>query len=134
MDNTILRIKDLHGKWVLLTIDSGNCDEACQKKLYFMRQVRLVQGKEMHRIERLWLINDETKPAANLIKDFDGTYFVSAQNSEMLNLVETEDVQTKHIYLIDPLGNLMMRFPENVDGTKMGHDLKRLLHVSQIEH
>lgn len=134
MDNTILRIKDLHGKWVLLTIDSGNCDEACQRKLYFMRQVRLVQGKEMHRIERLWLINDETKPAANLIKDFDGTYFVSAQDSEMLNLVEVEDVQTKHIYLIDPLGNLMMRFPENVDGTKMGHDLKRLLHVSQIEH
>ncbi|MDO9312188.1 MAG: hypothetical protein Q7T85_10930, partial [Nitrosomonas sp.] len=36
-DNTILRMKDLHGKWVLVTVDSGHCDEACQQKLYFMR-------------------------------------------------------------------------------------------------
>ena len=39
-DNTILRMKDLHGKWVLVTVDSGFCDEACHAKLYFMRQVR----------------------------------------------------------------------------------------------
>ncbi len=134
IDNTILRMKDLHGKWVLLNIDSGNCDEACQKKLYFMRQVRLVQGKEMHRIERLWLINDDIKPDEKLAKEFDGTFFIGAQNNEILDLVENKDSQTKHIYLIDPIGNLMMRFPEDVNGTKMGHDLKRLLHVSQIEH
>lgn len=133
-DNTILRMKDLHGKWVLLTVDSGQCDEACQKKLYFMRQVRLVQNKEKHRIERLWLINDDVKPDSELAKKYEGTFFVSAQNSEILSFIETKESQTKHIYLIDPLGNLMMRFPENVDGTKMGHDIKRLLHVSQLEH
>ncbi|OQW42178.1 MAG: hypothetical protein A4S08_01915 [Proteobacteria bacterium SG_bin4] len=135
LDNTILRIKDLHGKWVLVTIDSAeHCDEACKKKLYFMRQVRMVQGKEKHRIERLWLINDDTKPTDELLKEYEGTYFVSAKDSEILELIETKESQTKHIYLIDPIGNLMMRFPENVDGTKMGHDLKRLLHVSQLEH
>ncbi|MBY0474618.1 MAG: hypothetical protein K2Q13_06100 [Nitrosomonas sp.] len=133
-DNTILRMKDLHGKWVLVTVDSGQCDEACIKKLYFMRQVRLVQGKEKHRIERLWLINDDVRPDDELIKQYEGTYFVSAKDSEILGYIETQETQTKHIYLIDPIGNLMMRFPEDVDGTKMGHDLKRLLHVSQIEH
>ena len=133
-DNTILRMKDLHGKWVLVTVDSGKCDEACQKKLYFMRQVRLVQGKEKHRIERLWLITDDEKPEEKFTKDYEGTYFISAKDSEMLDLIGTKENQTKHIYLIDPIGNLMMRFPENVDGTKMGHDLKRLLHVSQLEH
>lgn len=135
IDNTILRMRDLHGKWVLVTIDSAErCDEACKKKLYLMRQVRLVQGKEKHRIERLWLINDDTKPSDELLKEHEGTFFVNAKESEILDLIETKETQTKHIYLIDPIGNLMMRFPENVDGTKMGHDLKRLLHVSQIEH
>ncbi len=133
-DNTILRMKDLHGKWVLVTIDSGHCDQYCQEKLYFMRQVRLVQGKEKHRIERLWLINDDIVPEGELTKQYEGTYFVSAKNSEILSFIETEEVQTKHIYLIDPIGNLMMRFPEKIDGTKMGHDIKRLLHVSQLEH
>ncbi len=133
-DNTILRMKDFHGKWTLVTVDSGQCDEACIKKLYFMRQVRLVQGKEKHRIERLWLINDDVRPDDELIKQYEGTYFVSAKDSEILGYIETQETQTKHIYLIDPIGNLMMRFPEDVDGTKMGHDLKRLLHVSQIEH
>ncbi len=134
VDNTILRIKDLHGKWVLVTIDSGHCDEACQQKLYFMRQVRLVQGKQKHRIERLWLINDDVIPDAELVKEYEGTFFAKAQDSEILGFIETKEIQTKHIYLIDPMGNLMMRFPENVDGTKMGHDIKRLLHVSQLEH
>lgn len=133
-DDTILRMKDLQGKWVLVTVDSGHCDEACQKKLYFMRQVRLVQGKEKHRIERLWLINDNVIPDTELVKQYEGTYFVNAKESEILGSIETKDEQTKHIYLIDPIGNLMMRFPENVDGTKMGHDIKRLLHVSQLEH
>ncbi|PXW87624.1 cytochrome oxidase Cu insertion factor (SCO1/SenC/PrrC family) [Nitrosomonas sp. Nm84] len=134
IDNTILRMKDFHGKWILVTVDSGHCDEACQSKLYFMRQVRLVQGKEKHRIERLWLINDDVAPDAELTKQHEGTFFVNAKDSEILSSIETKEVQTKHIYLIDPIGNLMMRFPENIDGTKMGHDIKRLLHVSQLEH
>ena len=99
-----------------------------------MRQVRLVQGKEKHRIERLWLINDDVVPNAELVKEFEGTLVVNSKDSEILNFIETAELQTKHIYLIDPIGNLMMRFPENVDGTKMGHDIKRLLHVSQLEH
>ncbi|GKS70236.1 cytochrome oxidase Cu insertion factor, SCO1/SenC/PrrC family [Nitrosomonas sp. PY1] len=134
VDNTILRMKDLHGKWVLLTVDSGNCSEICKDKLYFMRQVRMVQGKEKHRIERLFLINDKIQPDSELMKQYEGTYFVNAEGSEILDSIETKDIQTKHIYLIDPIGNLMMRFPENIDGTKMGHDIKRLLHVSQLEH
>lgn len=134
VSNTILRMKDLHGKWVLVHVDSGVCNDACQKKLYIMRQVRLVQGKEKQRIERLWLINDDVDPDDRLLKDFEGTYFVKSQHSEMLDQIETKDRQTKYIYLIDPMGNLMMRFPEAVDGTKMGQDLKRLLQVSQMEH
>ncbi|MBL8498607.1 hypothetical protein ABF87_13535 [Nitrosomonas sp. JL21] len=133
-DNTILRMKDLHGKWVLVTVDSGQCGELCREKLYYMRQVRMVQGKEKHRIERLWLLNDDIDPDPELIKDHEGLYVVRDKDQEILNVFETADVRTKHVYLLDPIGNLMMRFPEKIDGKKMGNDIKRLLHVSQIEH
>ena len=99
-----------------------------------MRQVRLVQGKEKHRIERLWLIQDDIDPDSELIKEHEGVYFVRDKDNEIVKLFETADVHTKHIYLLDPIGNLMMRFPEKIDGKKMGNDIKRLLHVSQIEH
>jgi len=132
--NIILRIKDLHGKWVMLTIDSGQCDEACQSKLYYMRQVRTMQNKEMHRIERLWLVDDNVPVEDELWNEYDGTIIVNARASELLDLIPTREIQRNHIYLIDPLGNLMMRFPENLEPKKMSEDIKRLLHVSQLEH
>lgn len=132
--NKILRTKDLHGKWIMLTIDSGNCDEACQLKLYYMRQVRTMQNKEMNRIERLWLIDDNEKVDPELLKDYEGTLFVNARDSELLQQIPTQESRRKHIYLIDPMGNLMMRFPENLEPRKMSDDIKRLLHVSQMEH
>lgn len=133
-DNTIFRMKNVRGKWVMLSIDSGQCDEACQSKLYHMRQVRLVQNTEKDRIERLWLIDDNAPVASDLLEKYEGTLFINARDSELLDQIYNRDSQRNHIYLIDPLGNLMMRFPEDLDPSRMGKDIKRLLHVSQIEH
>ncbi len=134
LDNKIFRMKDLKGKWVMVMVDSGNCDKACQEKLYFMRQVRMVQHKEKHRVERLWLINDDVMPSDELTKKYDGTLFVKTNDSALLDAIPPKESQTKHIYMVDPLGNLIMRYPEELNPTKMGKDIKRLLHVSQLEH
>ncbi|MGH8685721.1 MAG: SCO family protein [Nitrosospira sp.] len=133
-DNTIFRMRQLRGKWVLLTVDSGNCDEQCRKKLYYMRQVRLVQNKEMNRIERLWLIDDGKAPEPKILTDFKDSWFISAKDSEILASIPAKESLRDHIYVIDPMGNLMMRFPKDPDPTKMAKDLKRLLQVSQMEH
>jgi hypothetical protein len=133
-DNTILRMKDLRGKWVMLMVNSGHCDEACQLKLYYMRQVRLVQNTEKHRVERLWLIDDNVPVDADLVEKYEGTRFVNARDSELLELIATRETQQNHIFLVDPMGNLMMRFPEDLDPSLMAKDIKHLLHVSQIEH
>ncbi len=133
-DNTIFRIRQLRGKWVLLMVDSGKCDEQCRKKLYYMRQVRLVQNKEMNRIERVWLIDNGEVPEPKLLNDFKDSWFISAKDSEILASIPAKASQHDHIYLIDPMGNLMMRFPKNPDPAKMVKDLKRLLQVSQMEH
>lgn len=134
LDNTILRMRDLRGKWVMLMVNSGYCDEACQQKLYYMRQVRLVQNTEKHRVERLWLIDDNVPVDADLVEKYEGTHFVNARDSELLDLIPTKETQRNHIFLVDPMGNLMMRFPEDLDPSLMAKDIKHLLHVSQIEH
>jgi cytochrome oxidase Cu insertion factor (SCO1/SenC/PrrC family) len=125
-------ISQLRGKWVLLVVDSGECGELCREQLYYMRQVRLMQNKKMDRIERVWLIDDDKIPETGIKKDFKGTIFINAQKSELLKEIPAKISQHDHIYMIDPLGNLMMRFPKDIDPAKMAKDIKRLLKVSRI--
>ncbi|HEX8873608.1 MAG TPA: hypothetical protein VF780_03190 [Nitrosospira sp.] len=133
-DNTIFRVRDLRGKWALITVDSGKCDEQCSKKLYFMRQVRMIQNTEKERIERVWLIDDGEVPAAEITKQYEGTWLINAKDSELLKALPAKGSNHDHIYLIDPIGNLMMRFPKNPDPAQIAKDIKRLLKVSQLEH
>jgi hypothetical protein len=115
-------------------VDSGSCDKACQQKIYHMRQVRLVQHKEKHRVERVWLIDDNEAVDPVLVEDYEGTLFINAKDSDLLAIIQDGELPRNHIYLIDPIGNLMMRFPEDEDPSLMVKDIKRLLHVSQLEH
>ena len=125
-------ISQLRGKWIMLVVDSGECGESCRKKLYYMRQVRLMQKNEMERIERVWLIDDDKIPEAGIKEDFKGTIFINARDNNLLKEIPAEISRHDHIYMIDPLGNLMMRFPKDIDPSKMAKDIKRLLKVSQI--
>lgn len=125
-------IGQLRGKWVMLAVDSGECGELCREQLYYMRQVRLMQNKKMDRIERVWLIDDNKAPANGIKEDFKGTIFINAQESKLLKEIPAKISQRDHIYIIDPIGNLMMRFPKNIDPAKMAKDIKRLLKVSRI--
>lgn len=122
------------GKWIMLQLDSGACAQECQKKLYNMRQLRLAQGKEMDRIERVWLLTDERSVAPTLVSQFDGMRILKNDLSAVQKWLPTEPgtVLNDHIYLIDPLGNLMMRFPKDADPQRMKKDIARLLRASAI--
>ena len=117
------------GKWVLVQFDGGACDAGCERKLYFMRQVRRAQGKDMQRVERLWLLTDAVKPRAELLAAIEGTVVAPALASAGF---PAEKSVTDHIYLVDPLGNLMMRFPREPDPARVIKDLKQLLKVSSF--
>ncbi len=119
----------LKGKWVLVQFDGGACGAACERKHYFMRQVRRAQGKEMTRIERLWLVTDATQPAPALLAAIEGTV-ISGEGAALAASFPAERAVTEHIYLVDPLGNLMMRFPPDPDPSRVIKDLKHLLKVS----
>lgn len=122
------------GKWIMLQVDSGACEKSCQDKLYQVRQLRLAQGREMDRIERVWLVNDEQAIDTVLLRQFDGvrTLVAPAKLISQWLPTETNTQVTDHIYIIDPLGNLMMRFPKNADPNKIKKDLAKLLKASAI--
>jgi cytochrome oxidase Cu insertion factor (SCO1/SenC/PrrC family) len=122
----------VRGRWVFVTVDSGACDDYCQKKLWKMRQVRLTQGKYLERIERVWLVNDAHGVAAGLMKEYDGMWVAAAQDNAVLKALPYRDAQRDHIYLVDPLGNVVLRYAKDADPSRMKKDLERLLKVSRI--
>jgi Cytochrome C oxidase subunit II, transmembrane domain len=132
MDQRAFRLSELKGRWILLQLDEADCAAACRGKLYNMRQARLAQGREMERIERVWLILDEAPLETQLMREYDGTRMLRAAGSPLLAEFPPAGGVRDHIYVIDPLGNLMLRFPKNVDPYKMDKDLARLLKVSRI--
>ena len=131
-DGTPFALSRLRGKWVLLMVDSGGCDEFCRRKLFSLRQLRLTQGKDMERIERAWLISDDVAPAAALAADFPGTWLISASGSELLRQLPAARASSDHIYVVDPLGNPVLRYARDADPGGIIKDLARLLKASRI--
>jgi hypothetical protein len=129
-DGGQFRFASLRGKWAMLTVDSGRCEAYCRSKLHHMRQVRLTQGADLDRIERVWLIVDRVVPDAEIDQEYAGMQRVALASPQLLTVLPAPQAVTDHIYLIDPLGNLMMRFPAEADPNRMKKDLAKLLKLS----
>ena len=114
-------LEALRGKWLLVMFDAPACDAACERKLYFLRQVRRAQGKEMDRVERVWVLTGAGEPRAAILPGIEGTRVMR------LPAAGFPGNPAEHLYLVDPLGNLMMRFPREPDPAKTIKDLQRLL-------
>lgn len=130
-DGSPFRLSQLRGRWVLVSLDAGQCDALCDRKLLYMRQLRLTQGKERERVERVWLILDGIPPRAGAIEPYAGTWMVRA-DAALAGLFPAPGKPSDHIYLVDPLGNVMMRFPRDPEPRSMIKDLQRLLKASQV--
>jgi hypothetical protein len=98
-----------------------------------MRQVRRAQGREMERVARLWLLTDKVQPAPALLKAIEGTVIAPRGGIDAANgAFPAEGSVTDHIYLVDPLGNLMMRFPREPDPARVIKDIQKLLRASSF--
>lgn len=128
--------KAMRGKWLIVTRDSGTCDTACLSKLYTMRQARLLAGKELDRVARVMLIDDDVAPTASMQVDYAGTAFVSAKNSAWLGKLPRKSDDTTngrgYIYAVDPMGNLFMRYDAKEDIKELAADLRRVLKASKL--
>ena len=137
----------LRGKWLMLTRDSGHCEVACRKKLYAMRQARLILGRELDRVLRVVLVDDGVMPSDELQKEFAGTVWISANEAPWLVLLpksKSESVNSSvsasgkanhgrdQIFGVDTIGNIFIRYSADPDIKRMSGDFQRVLKASQI--
>ena len=141
LDGKPARLEDYKGKWIMLKVGPSDCQQDCQDQLFAMRQLRTMQGKEMERIERVWMITDNAPLETMLLRVNDGTRMLRAPADVLERWLPVEggaDRASDHVYLIDPLGNLMMRFPKgavssDIEKVKRVHkDIAKLLKASAI--
>jgi hypothetical protein len=121
---------ELRGRWILAVSDAGACPEACVQKLILVRQVQLALGRNASRVARVYVVDDVTRPDAQTLKSFEG--MIVAVTPTGLHLPPGAANDRAHIYLVDPNGNVMMRWPSAAEPKGVLKDLQRLLKASQI--
>ena len=135
LDGKAVNLRELKGQWLLVSVGSGNCNQACVQQLYFQRQLRESLGKDKDRVDRVWLVTDEQPLAPALQECLKQAVVLRVPQAPLAQWLEPSsghDV-SEHLYLVDPLGNWMMRFPANLDLASAGkakRDLERLLRAS----
>jgi len=132
-------LDSVRGIWTMLYVSSTPCEDTCKTNLYHMRQVRLLLNHRMNRVQRAVLVAGASPIQAAVLDEHPGLIVAAGDSSEVLGLVrQIADAQQameplpEAIYLIDPFGNLMLRFAPDLDPGKMLKDIKHLLKVSRI--
>lgn len=125
----------LHGQWLLLVVGPASCGPACEKRLLVQRQVREMLGRDSDRVDKLWLVTDGGRPAPALavaVGSLPGFRLLHADAAKVATWLEAEAGQTieDHLYLVDPMGEWMMRVPADPDPGRLKRDLDKLLRAS----
>ncbi|MFA5488509.1 MAG: hypothetical protein WC284_04740 [Candidimonas sp.] len=133
-------LASLRGKWILVTADSADCPESCVKKLFTLRNSHASQGKNVDRLARVWfLIDDQADVSPQLLEAYKGTHMLRVDADELLAFLAPaagpadRDAALKGpMWIIDPLGNLMMAFPPDADPISVRDDITKLLKNSRV--
>lgn len=129
------KLRSLKGQWLLVTVSGGACDAVCQQYLYMQRQLRESLGKEKDRVDRVWLINDDVAIAPALLPALKGSVVLRVPAKDLAAWLEPQQghALAEHLYMVDPMGNWMMRFPAGLDlkgAAKAKRDIERVLRAS----
>ncbi len=133
----VQNLQSLKGQWLLVAVAGGDCNPQCQQHLYFQRQLRESLGKEKDRLDRVWLVTDIYALPKALGPALQGATVLRVAPGALAEwLVAAPGQQlADHLYVVDPLGNWMLRFPAGMDAAgaaKAKRDLDRLLRASSF--
>lgn len=128
----VVPLPTLRHQWLLISVTLGECDEACQKRLFLQRQLRETLGQDKRRLDAVWLVVGNG-PSTAALPQLAGAAQVlrvdGAQLAQWLQPAAGQQLQD-HLYLVDPMGHWMLRFPAQIDPRKAQADLERLLRAS----
>jgi cytochrome oxidase Cu insertion factor (SCO1/SenC/PrrC family) len=122
------------GKWSLLYIGDGSCNTECRNTLYFMRQTQLSLGNLIPRTQRVWLATNHCCDLSADTEEQPPLLAADAHASAAIALLALfpTDHRDSTVFIIDPRGNLMMRYDSTADPKGLREDLKKLLNLSHI--
>jgi hypothetical protein len=127
--------RSLQGQWLLVVVAGGACDAACEKKLWLQRQLRETLGREKERVDKLWLVSDDAAPRADTlaaISQGTPTQVLRVPPAALAAWLEPAAGQglADPIYIVDPMGNWMMRSPADPEPARLKRDVEKLLRAS----
>nr|WP_145544833.1 hypothetical protein [Variovorax boronicumulans] len=135
LDGQALRLPSLKGQWLLVSVAGGECDATCERNLYLQRQLRESLGKEKDRVDWVWLVNDGASVRAALRPALQTATVLRVDAAGLAQWLAPAAGQalSDHLYIVDPMGNWMMRLPPALDAAgaaKAKRDIERLLRAS----
>lgn len=139
LDGQPFDLAKLKGQWLLVTADEAACPESCAKKLFVLRNTHAMTGKNVKRLSRVWFITDDAPVPEQVLLAYEGTIMLRADPQELSQFLagqalaqDDQSALLDPIWIIDPLGNLMMQYPLDPDPLRVRKDIGRLLHNSRI--
>ncbi|NMM76601.1 hypothetical protein B2J88_36910 [Rhodococcus sp. SRB_17] len=135
LDGQTASLRALKDQWLLVSVAPGACDAACQNHLYLQRQLRESLGKEKDRLDWIWLVTDDAPPPAAMAPGLRQATVLRVDAAQLAQWLQPASghALSEHLYVVDPMGNWMMRFPAGMDApaaAKAKRDLDRLLRAS----
>lgn len=135
LDGQPLPLTSLKGQWLLVSVGGGACDATCAEHLYLQRQLREGLGKDKDRLDWVWLVADDAAVPATLQPALKDATVLRVPLAELAAWLTPASGQAlaQHLYVVDPIGNWMMRFPAGLDratASRAKRDLERLLRAS----
>lgn len=138
-NNQRIELPALRGQWLLASVAGGACDAACEKNLYLQRQLREGLGKDKDRVDWVWFVTDDAPLRPELIAALPQATVLRVDRAQLAQWLAPSNghALNEHLYLIDPMGNWMMRFPPagtrevDLDAAKnIKKDMERVLRAS----
>ncbi len=135
LQGATVKAETLKGQWLMVVVSAAACDAVCEKHLWVQRQLRETLGRDKDRVDKVWLIIDAGTPKpqtlAGVTTNTDATVLrvPRAALAAWLRPANGQALED-HLYIVDPLGNWMMRVPPNAEPAKLKSDVIKLLRAS----
>lgn len=135
LDGQDMPLSQLKGQWLLVSTSSAACEAQCETHLYLQRQLRESLGREKTRLDWVWLIDDGLQPSPALKTALQPAQVLQINGAQLQAWLQPAagHLLSEHLYVVDPMGNWMLRFPANLDkdsAPRAKRDLERLLRAS----
>ena len=130
-----VKAASLKGQWLLIVVGGAACDAVCEKSLYLQRQLREALGRDRDRLDKVWLVTDAQPVRAEVLKAISAgtpTHVLRVPSEALARWLAPATGQTldRHLYIVDPMGQWMMRVPPDPQPAKLKRDIEKLLRAS----